>query len=110
MNKYLSACGLDCPDCECYKATLSGDLAQKQDIAERWSKNYQASLTVDDIHCEGCMSSGRKFSWCDKCPIRVCVVENGYQSCAECDSFPCQTNAFLYEHVPAAKENILSLR
>lgn len=110
MNKFLSACGLDCPACECFLATVSGDEAQKQDIAVRWSKNYQASLTAEDIHCEGCMSTGRKFGWCDKCPIRACVVEKGYQSCAECDSFPCQTNAFLYEHVPSAKETIEALR
>jgi len=110
MTKFKSACGLDCPTCECYTAHQSNDSQAKKDIASRWSKMYQAELTEQDIACDGCMSKGVHFSWCNKCPIRACVVEKGFQSCAECDSFPCSTNEFLYNAVPSAKENILSLR
>lgn len=110
MNKFLSACGLDCPTCECYEAHQDNDLERKQDIALRWSKNYDADLKAEDIACDGCMSEGAHFSWCGKCPIRACVVQKGYLSCAECDSFPCPTNEFLYNAVPAAKETILKAR
>lgn len=106
MTKLTSACGLDCPGCETYIATKSGDAAQKADIAVRWSKNYDASLTAADINCDGCMSDGAHFSWCGKCPIRSCVVGKGYQSCAECADFPCPTSEFLYNAVPAAKATI----
>ncbi len=110
MNPFLSACGLDCPGCECYLATKSGSAEAKADIAIRWSKNYDAQLTAADINCEGCMSEGAHFSWCGQCPIRACVVSRGYQSCAECADFPCSTSEFLYNAVPAAKATIQALR
>lgn len=110
MNKFLSACGLNCPGCECYEAHQANDLARKEDIAVRWSKNYDAELKAADIACEGCMSEGVHFSWCDKCPIRACVVSKSFQSCAECADFPCATNEFLYNAVPEAKKTIESQR
>jgi len=110
MPKIISACGLDCLSCEAYLATQAKDQNQKEDIAIRWSASYDANLSAADIYCEGCMSSGPRFSWCGKCPIRACVVARGYQNCAECVDFPCSTNEFLYNAVPAAKETIEALR
>ncbi|MDP2173512.1 MAG: DUF3795 domain-containing protein [Candidatus Cloacimonadaceae bacterium] len=110
MNSFLSACGLDCQTCECYTATQEKDMENKKDIAVRWSKNYDANLSPEDINCDGCMSDGTHFGWCAKCPIRACVVNKDYQSCAECKDFPCATNEFLYNAVPSAKETILALR
>lgn len=110
MSKIISACGLDCPTCECYLAHKAQDSEKKKDIAIRWSKNYSAELSEQDIACDGCMSDGTHFSWCDKCPIRACVVSKNYQSCAECADFPCSTNEFLYNAVPAAKQTIEELR
>lgn len=106
MIDLTSACGLDCPGCECFQATQSGDLALKADIAIRWSKNYNAELTAEDINCKGCLSDGPLFSWCGMCPIRSCASGKGYATCAECADFPCSTNEFLYNAVPTAKENI----
>jgi hypothetical protein len=110
MTKIISACGLDCLTCECYEAHQTKDTERKKDIAVRWSKNYNADLKGEDIACDGCMSDGDHFSWCNNCPIRACVVGKGFGSCAECDDFPCDTNAFLYNAVPQAKETIEKLR
>ncbi|MDD4309376.1 MAG: DUF3795 domain-containing protein [Candidatus Cloacimonetes bacterium] len=110
MTKFKSACGLDCNTCECFVAHQAGDNDKKKDIAERWAKNYNADLSASDIACDGCMSEGAHFGWCGKFPIRACVVEKGFDSCAECENFPCSTNEFLYNAVPVAKENIQSLR
>ncbi len=110
MNKFLSACGLNCPTCECFEAHQAGDMKRKQEIAVVWGKNYQADLKAEDIACDGCMSEGAHFGWCNNCPIRACVVSKGYLSCAECADFPCATNEFLYKAAPAAKETIEKLR
>ncbi|MBW6516156.1 MAG: DUF3795 domain-containing protein [Candidatus Cloacimonetes bacterium] len=110
MKKFTSACGLDCHSCECYEATQSRDLEKKRIVARKWSKEYEAALTTDDINCGGCMSNGSHFSWCNKCPIRNCVIKKKYQSCAECNDFPCQTTEFLYQAVPEAQKNIERLR
>ena len=110
MTKLISACGLDCLTCECYVAHQAGDNEKKEDIAVRWGKNYNADLKASDIACDGCMSEGAHFNWCNNCPIRACVVTKGFQSCAECSDFPCSTNEFLYKAAPAAKDNIEKLR
>lgn len=110
MDKLISACGLDCLNCECYLATRSGEQQGKEDIAKRWSEIYQNEITTADINCDGCMNEGVHFNWCNHCPIRACVVKRGYKSCAECPDFPCETNASLYIEAPSAKENILKLR
>jgi len=110
MKDIISACGLDCFSCECRIAYLAGDEAKKAEIATSWSKRYQTELSREDIKCDGCMEGKVHFNWCDRCPIRSCVVKKGYQSCAECPDFPCENNSWLYEQVPAAKAAIEKLR
>lgn len=106
MRETISACGLDCLNCECRIAYLGGDEARKEEIAQNWSIRYQASLSRADIKCQGCMEGNVHFNWCERCPIRSCVIQKGYQTCAECSAFPCQHNSGLYEQVPAAREAI----
>ena len=110
MTEIIAACGLNCSGCETYLAHQANNLEQKEDIAVRWSKNYDAKLTAADIVCDGCMSEGAHFSWCQKCPIRACVSSKGYQTCAECEIFSCDTNAFLFNAEPAAKATLEALR
>jgi hypothetical protein len=62
MDKLISACGLDCLNCECFLATRSGDQQKKEDIAQRWSEIYQSEITADDINCVGCMNEGIHFN------------------------------------------------
>lgn len=106
MTELTSACGLDCPGCECYLATKSGNMETKTDIAVRWSKNYNAELTAEDINCNRCLSDGPRFNWCGLCLIRACAQDKGYRTCAECADFPCKINEFLYQAVPEAKKSI----
>jgi hypothetical protein len=110
MAKMISACGLDCFTCECREATLSGDAEKKAAIAVRWSKNYDAALTAADINCVGCTAEGVHFGWCLQCPIRTCVVDKGFKTCAECVEFPCEKNQMILDNVPDARANIESLR
>lgn len=110
MSKLISCCGLDCAACEAYLATKSGDREAKLRIAAEWSKLYNSPINADQINCEGCLSEGTRFAWCFKCPIRACVLEKGYQSCAECGNLPCESIRWLYDSVPEVKENLIALR
>jgi hypothetical protein len=110
MKKVISACGVDCFKCETYIATQNDDEARKEDIAKRWSEHYQGEIHPEDINCDGCMSEGAKFSWCGLCPIRLCVIEKGYISCAECSDFFCEKNEYVYQVDPSAKENLERIR
>ena len=110
MTTFNSACGLACPSCECYLATKANDAELKKDIAVRWSKNYDANLSAEDIYCDGCMSDGAHFAWCGKCPIRACVIAKGYENCSPCAEFPCDKVEYLHNAVAAAKAEIEKLR
>ena len=110
MSKLIAACGLDCASCETYQAHQANDLERKQDIATRWSQHYDATLSASDIACDGCMSEGAHFAWCNNCPIRACVKGKGYQTCAECETFTCDKNAYLFQVAPQAKAYLEELR
>jgi len=93
----IGPCGLYCGVCAIYIAQRDNNLKFK----ERLVKLYQGgvpgkgvlpgseNLTVDDIHCGGCMSDDL-FMYCKECNIRDCVQEKGIAGCHECDTFPCE--------------------
>lgn len=110
MPKMIATCGLDCSVCEAYLAYQAKDPAKLQEVAIKWSQNYQSSINPEDIKCDGCSGEGVLFSWCLQCPIRACAKSKGYATCAECGDFPCSTNEFLYSVTPAAKANLELLR
>ncbi|MBN1678741.1 MAG: DUF3795 domain-containing protein [Anaerolineae bacterium] len=62
-------CGLYCGACPAFLATRRGE-------------------TIDGKQCKGCKSTVL-MGWCAQCPLKACAQEKGYDSCAECDSFPC---------------------
>ena len=42
-----------------------------------------------EIRCRGCLSD-EVFGFCKVCPIKSCAAERGYESCHQCDDFPCK--------------------
>ncbi len=56
--------------------------------------------------CPNCQKGGGN----PECQIRICSKEKGYQSCAECDSFPCEKVQVIIDSYPLAKDNILEIR
>jgi hypothetical protein len=105
MKKLISACGINCAECEARIATIENDNAKRKEVAAKWSKAYDAS-----INCTGCMEDGIKFSHCNECEYRECVVEMGIEHCSECDDYPCEELEQFFEHVPQAKENLEALK
>ena len=93
---FASPCGLYCGVC----AILIAHRGNNQKFKERLVSLYKGemgkgtlpnaeSLTVDDIHCGGCLSDDR-FMHCRQCEIRDCVHQKGYTGCHECAEFPCR--------------------
>lgn len=88
-NPILAYCGLNCKDCEAYKATQEKDVETLAKIAERWSEQDNASYVPEDMICEGC--DGDKLNkYCQDCEVRGCGMENRFKTCAECDEYPCK--------------------
>jgi hypothetical protein len=95
--EFASPCGLYCGVCAIHIAHRDGNTKLKQRLVALYQGGTEGkgllpnseSLTVDDIHCGGCLSDDR-FMHCQQCEIRSCTVEKGVEGCHQCDSFPCR--------------------
>ncbi|MFW9987238.1 MAG: DUF3795 domain-containing protein [Candidatus Odinarchaeota archaeon] len=90
MNKTLLApCGLYCGVCSIYIADRANNSKFKRILLD-WSKPF--SKTIDDIKCKGCLAKNQEdlFVYCKICSIRDCVKSKGFESCYQCEDFPCK--------------------
>lgn len=110
MSSIIAKCGLVCTDCPAYIATQRDDGAERARVAEMWGKEFGTDFKVEDINCDGCLSSGRVFSYCNTCEIRKCGDEKSVDNCALCEDFACDTISKFFETVPAAKTLLESIR
>ncbi len=84
MSEMLSYCGYRCDFC----AARSDDPKLRQKLIEGWRKFFGHEMyTVENVHCDGCKSSGRRAD--QGCPVRPCAIEKGVETCAHCDEYPC---------------------
>ncbi len=90
-RNFLAPCGLYCGVCAVYYATRDDNVKFKERLVGVYKGRVPGSenLSVDDIHCEGCLSEN-PFLFCRMCSIKECVQSKGYQGCHQCDDFPCQ--------------------
>jgi len=82
----IAVCGLDCSECDIYKASSDPSLAQK--IADAINRGG-SKVTADRIKCGGCRGE-RSEHWSANCKLlKCCVDDKGHDSCHECEEFPC---------------------
>ncbi len=86
MNDNVSYCGFDCGKCPVYQATISNN---PEKIMEIMKVPVDKNLTIKEVGCEGCKSELRNHM-CKTCYIRNCNEKRKIDSCAHCDSFPCE--------------------
>jgi len=106
MDELASCCGLLCSECPAYLATQKNDDAERQNVAELWTKEYGRVFKKEDINCGGCMSNGPHFGYCDKCEIRACGVQKKVENCAFCPDYACERLSAFFANAPKAKENL----
>ncbi len=111
MAKIISACGINCDECEAYRATINNDEKAREEVAKKWSDIYGANCTPLDCICEGCMEDGLlSTAHAHKCGIRACVAEKELRNCGGCDEFPCEQLEEFFNYVPDARETLEGLR
>jgi hypothetical protein len=111
MEKMIAYCGLTCTECPAYIATQTNDAEAMARVAEQWSAEHSAQLTVEDCWCNGCLAEkGPWMSHCAECDIRACGVEKGVENCAQCDDYGCGKLSEFFGFVPAAKETLDGIR
>ena len=100
----LGFCGIDCTVCPAYQATIRNDAAMRANTAAEWTKMFGNDFEVEDIVCYGCQEREKPvFGYCDKCRVRLCALERGVLTCAECSDYVCEKLAEFYEQVPQEK-------
>ncbi len=66
-------------------------------------------MQPEDIYCEGCMTPGNPKLIDNKCPVRPCVIEKGFDNCSKCDKYPCNIfNQRKVVHEDFAKDKDIS--
>jgi hypothetical protein len=110
MKNLIACCGIDCEFCDARIATVNNDNELREKTAEQWRVMYQVpSITAESINCVGCRADGAKIAHCYECEISNCTKTKGFNTCGECDDLEtCQIVSPVLQHVPNAKENLLS--
>ena len=110
MTPMLAPCGIDCEVCQCYIATQSDDREARLKMAESFKESYGKDIDPETIVCDGCSAEGRHIAFCGECAIRICAVERGYATCAECSELPCDKGSFIWTENSKSLATLQSLR
>lgn len=111
MEKMIAYCGLTCTECPTFLATKKNDDQQRDAVVKKWSKMFNMSLSREDINCNGCKSeTGILFGHCSNCQIKKCCQEKGYETCASCEDYACDTLSGFLAFVPHAKDALEEMR
>jgi len=110
MEPIIACCGLTCSLCKAYLATQRDSNEERRKVAEDWSKVLKTSVKPEQINCDGCLSGGRLFFYCQTCKIRRCCIERHLENCAYCKDYPCEKLAKLFKSAPYAKTTLEEIR
>lgn len=112
MKDLIACCGLDCENCDARRATLNNDDTLREKTAKQWAEANNAPIKPEHINCMGCRTEGVKYLFCGElCPIRKCVREKGYNTCADCVEIDtCGVVGQVFKNVPDARDNLKTER
>ncbi|MEI7987926.1 MAG: DUF3795 domain-containing protein [Chloroflexota bacterium] len=111
MSKLIAYCGLNCAECDGYKATQANDLEFMERIAAEWRVQYNSpNLGIETVTCDGCIGDGRHGGYCAECPVRACGIEHGVVNCAYCPDYGCDKLTMFFGMAPQARETLEAIR
>ena len=101
-DQMVGYCGYNCYLC----AARSEDINIRQKMIEAWRKYLgHEHYSAENVKCEGCKSEGDKIA--DKqWKARPCARNKGFESCAQCDEFPCEK----VQHLITSSSRMLTFR
>jgi len=82
----LGFCGINCSECDAYKATITADEKLIQRAVDTYGEGKGSWI---DWICLGCQHPERRLiaTGCAKCQIRACALEHAISSCAACPDY-----------------------
>ena len=107
----IAYCGINCLKCKSYIATQSGNPEELAKVAEELSKIYRAEVKPEYVICDGCRADKRHSYFCsNSCKMRKCCIDKNYNSCIECNDYPCKELQFELDNNPEAGKNHAKLK
>lgn len=103
-DKHIAMCGLDCNSCAAFIATQNKDNPLRERTAKEWTERYRKDgrnrppIKAGDINCNGCLSNGSIYLYCQQCKIRQCGLEKKVTNCQDCTSYKCYKLIELQSH------------
>lgn len=111
MEKIIAFCGIDCANCDAFKATQENNSTKRKEVAESWSKEFGHEIKPEDIICDGCLTKvGKLAKYCQTCEIRKCGIERKVENCAYCSDYSCVKLSKFHENAPNAKNRLAEIR
>lgn len=111
MNDHIAYCGLDCSECEAYIATMNDDVQMREELAKKWSKEYNSEIGPDELICDGCSKNeGRHIDYWSECKIRECCEEKGLENCAHCGEYACDELESFFGIATGTRERLDEIR
>ena len=105
----IGYCGLNCTKCPAFKATQANDDTLREECARTWSVQFKHDIKPDQINCNGCKATGKKFFFCRICGVAKCASERGLDNCSPCPDRPCEKLTDLMAADPNVKKALDSL-
>jgi len=101
-NKYVSFCGSYCHTCDWFTGKIRKTFNSALDMIEEYgfSRLLEERVDVDNLKlglqilaqsgiCSGCKAEIAKALKEDRCQIRQCCFNKGFDLCNQCSEFPC---------------------
>lgn len=88
MENPICYCGHDCSRCRTYLATVRGDKEMQKEAHAYYENLTKLELPTEEIRCCGGRTEELLFL-VDECPFRECCRMNDFDSCKDCDEYPC---------------------
>jgi hypothetical protein len=110
MYEITAYCGLDCGECEAFKATRANDLDGKRRIAKHWSDQGENKFVAEDVDCHGCKSDVISGFCRQLCAIRPCAIKMKVETCAHCPDYSCGKLKEYLSTDPVASKNLEKIR
>ena len=111
MERMIAFCGLVCTECPGFIATQNDDAEALKQVAEQWSKEYDAQVSPEDCVCDGCVSVDARLGGHPReCEIRACGIGRRVQNCGYCDDYACEKLTEFFGMASDAKTTLDEVR
>jgi hypothetical protein len=106
-DEMIAYCGIVCTECPAFLAKKTDDNELRKKTVEKWSTD-EFPVTEENINCDGCLTEGELFMFCNQCELRSCGKEKSVENCGWCMEYPCGKLEKVWEMMgsPLGKERL----